>query len=1607
MKPLNKRTAPILKFAAALAACLLAASDPAFAATHTWSGAVNGLFSNPGNWSAGGVPTLAETNALSFPASATRFTVTNDIGTLSVSAFNISGSNYIIRGASTFTIRPNLVNLNCQGWSNTIESPLNFAGLGTIVVGTGDSLILSGMLSGTNGIFKSSSGALYIKGTASNPLTGDLDISSGDVYFQKTGGASSYSGSSISLGSTTVTDLTHLILYADNQIPDSAAIEIQPSGVLRLNDHSDIVGPVTMTGGIIDTGAGKLTINGDLALTPRFVGLDGLNQPVFESTTLWGTIEFGGASRVISVSTNTCKIEAAIVDAGPVTVLNKTGPGTLELRGNNTFPGQFNVLEGTVFAYNFDSMGTTAGNTVVSNGATLIIPDGVTFSEPLVLSGSGQNGSGALKLDGGGNTICNGLIAVSNLARVFVPPGQQLQFTSVVSGPGGIEKTGLGDLTLAGVSANTFSGASFVNEGKMQLSKSASTRAIGSVTVTNGASLVFNNNEQMDNAGVLSVCGGASVNLTNRTETIGGLNTGAGAVLNTGTGLLTMLGDFYVGGPYNFSGETATIQGNLSLGGAMRTVSSPFQSLVLDCSVSDGAGVGGIRVHDGSLYLLRSNSFSGPVVVKGACSVSNAFALGAPGGGVILTNDPGYESSFSIRSANSSISGETLTNYSFSYFNNSGTNTWNGPIVLATTNLFVLYSGMPYQLTLNGQISGSGTIWSAGKVILSQANTYTGLTEISGTVVLKHPQALGGTGQGTLVDEGATLELDMPNGSVVLEPLFGENVFLPAPTNFTLSVIGAVTNTWAAPIAMLTNDVPWMRAHIADPAGTLRMDNGISGLGGVEKTGPGTLILGGTSPNTYQGETTVREGTLVLNKPNGVQAVGNLSVSGVGKVEWGGSDQIPNHTSLNLSSSGFGYTNVFLRSHSETVSNVTLLQSYMDVGTGTFTLLGDFDISNPSLSWENISGITGGSVLLSPGTHRIMASLGWEESYFHVSSPVHETGGSAGLRIDRSIVYLAASNSFTGPVVVDASLLTLTHPYALGSAAQGVLVTNQSRLVMLMTNNIAMPGESIVLADQAPGEIFPNKLFAGNLTTNSWGGSLILMGSNQVDVATDSKFTITGPVYGPGKLRSTGRGELVLAGTQPNTVPGIIVEEGTLHLAKLPGIPALAGDVLLNPDGLDLAPPTLVLGNSNQFPPQTVVTVGEIDSNAYFYLNGHAAAVRAIAGLGTVNVGSGTLTITNSGADGDFRGQMVGSPGGTRLIKQGTATQLLLGNNALYGGALLQGGTLGLGSSIFSQMDIAAGTRADLYGMNTTFDALTGMGSVFRQGGGAEIYIGGNNASSTFNGLIYGASLTSFIKVGTGVFTFNGTNTDAGTTLVRDGTLLVNGRMTNSVVVSPFTPGNAPTLGGTGTVGNVTVTGLGARISPGPTTASPSYGKLTVGNLTLGANANYRCEIGGTNAGVNLDQINATGTITLSGGFADFAAFGAGTLSNRYAVVKSAVPVSGTFLGDPEGDFITPAAGRLMQITYLTAGGKEVTLIDQSTTLPNTFGGITRGTNGSITLNGTGTIGVTYSVQANTNLNTTNWIVIGSSLANFNGALTFVDTNATNFAMRFYRFAQP
>lgn len=71
------------------------------------------------------------------------------------------------------------------------------------------------------------------------------------------------------------------------------------------------------------------------------------------------------------------------------------------------------------------------------------------------------------------------------------------------------------------------------------------------------------------------------------------------------------------------------------------------------------------------------------------------------------------------------------------------------------------------------------------------------------------------------------------------------------------------------------------------------------------------------------------------------------------------------------------------------------------------------------------------------------------------------------------------------------------------------------------------------------------------------------------------------------------------------------------------------------------------------------------------------------------------------------------------------------------------------------------------------------------------------------------------------------------------------------------------------------------------------------------------------------------------------------------------------------------------------------------------FYGLTRQPGGSYFLYGVGAPNVTYTVLANTNVAGTNWIPIGTATAGGFGTLQFIDSNASQYPRRFYRFSYP
>ena len=154
--------------AALLGLIIITSGKPAQAATHIWSGAVNSLWSNPDNWSSGGVPALFETPPLilDFPDAALNHQCINDIGAsifeLSVDQIVFLGNNFVLSGLNggtnlsltgyVSTYLP--FSLYSSGTNNTFDYSLNcyLGNTNVVYVTRGASLIMDGWFTGPGGL---------------------------------------------------------------------------------------------------------------------------------------------------------------------------------------------------------------------------------------------------------------------------------------------------------------------------------------------------------------------------------------------------------------------------------------------------------------------------------------------------------------------------------------------------------------------------------------------------------------------------------------------------------------------------------------------------------------------------------------------------------------------------------------------------------------------------------------------------------------------------------------------------------------------------------------------------------------------------------------------------------------------------------------------------------------------------------------------------------------------------------------------------------------------------------------------------------------------------------------------------------------------------------------------------------------------------------------------------------------------------------------------------------------------------------------------------------------------------------------------------------------
>lgn len=324
-----------------------------------------------------------------------------------------------------------------------------------------------------------------------------------------------------------------------------------------------------------------------------------------------------------------------------------SGPGSLTMDGagnrltlvaENTYSGGTIINAGSV------SLGGTA-NTLLGTGL-------VTVNSPAILNLNGNgNLTNAFKLNGvtvtNGNSFSanlNGPILLAATSTIDLATTGSMTIGGNVSGPGGLNKNGVGQSPLILTGANTFSGPTTVNAGSVQVTSinsvrggtpfsnlgkpvtaAAATIALGSSTTT--GVLIYSGPGETTDRGIslTGTTGGATINQS---------GTGAGLPTTRGvSGLLKITGNIVAPGVADQDNrKTLTLTNTMSSLTGSNVGQGEISGIISDSVLGTTGQLATSLTKDGpgTWILSGANTYSGNTSVKaGTLAITRAKSLGA------------------------------------------------------------------------------------------------------------------------------------------------------------------------------------------------------------------------------------------------------------------------------------------------------------------------------------------------------------------------------------------------------------------------------------------------------------------------------------------------------------------------------------------------------------------------------------------------------------------------------------------------------------------------------------------------------------------------------------------------------------------------------------------------------------------------------------------------------------------------------------------------------------------------------------------------------------------------------------------------------------------
>ena len=659
------------------------------------------------------------------------------------------------------------------------------------------------------------------------------------------------------------------------------------------------------------------------------------------------------------------------------------------------------------------------------------------------------------------------------------------------------------------------------------------------------------------------------------------------------------------------------------------------------------------------------------------------------------------------------------------------------------------------------------------------------------------------------------------------------------------------------------------------------LGGGPSGTGGLTKAGPGTLMIDNAF-TMYSGATSIQAGTLRLTGdtvPGPVVVASGATfetrataatLTLLSGLSGGGSLHVSRNA---LASGGPPFTHTGGTLVDFAILNATL--------TGGGTLVNN--LGQVTTGDSVFSSIAGDGQLILNGTTIVVGSDNTSTTY---SGSV--TGPSGLTKVGTGRLTITAGTPFAtlynGTTTVSGGILRIGDGINGPGSINGAIV-NDARL------ELDCPTGSFIQVNNTLSGAGPLDVLAGSFNfLDSYGftGPIGISAGAQLvaSFANGGPLTVDGyiGVPNPSSFKSvSGAGGFdfgVVTVGADNTSTAFTGPINGNFLTKVgSGILTLAG-AAINVNTTTINGGTLRYGNGVTGPatlnPFLVNTAVEFDT---------PGAGTTIACCGNIT-GAGTLRVLG--------GSLAAVPG-VNLNHSGV-TQVDAGAVLT---ARLQG---------FSPVVIAAGGRFNSDG--SSISQLSGAGEMNLVNFGT-LY--SDFADSTFSGSLLGPMELG--KAGPATLTLSGASTNAGGVNVGQGTLVLTGSLTGPVQVY-----TGATLKGTGTIGGTVTVDAGGTIAPG---LSP--GQINTGNLVLAGTAQF--EILGPTPGTQYDNINVTGTVTLTGSTLQ--------LIGSYVPVPGDVfrliandgldAVTGTFNGLPEGSTIT-FNGVPLRLQYAGGTGNDVVL---------------------------------------------------------------------------------